>query len=119
MFRHCNFHKLIWTFDEKKNNKIYCILIGKRQHSSVPDVHSFWGADCDTDYYLVVAKDRVRLAVSEQCTDFISQKFNLKKLNKTEGKEKYQVETSNRFTALETTYYTEYKNFHQRESRLL
>jgi hypothetical protein len=33
---------------------------------SILHVWSFRGADCDTDYYLVVAKVRERLAVSQQ-----------------------------------------------------
>ena len=32
------------------------ILIDRRRHSSIIDVRSFRGADCDTDYYLEVAK---------------------------------------------------------------
>ena len=38
----------------------------RRWHSSVLDVRSFRGSDCDTDHYLVVAKVRERLAVSKQ-----------------------------------------------------
>jgi hypothetical protein len=45
------------------------------------------------------------------------EKFNLKKLNKVEGKGQYRVEISNRFAALETI--REYQNFSRRESRLL
>jgi len=36
------------------------------------NVHSFRGAGCDTDHYLVVAKVRERLAVNEQA----AQKFD-------------------------------------------
>jgi len=38
----------------------------RRWHSSVLDVRSFRGADCDTDHYLVIAKIRERLAVGKQ-----------------------------------------------------
>jgi hypothetical protein len=49
-----------------------------------------------------VEKVRDRLAVSKQTTqEFDMETFNLKKLNEVEGKEHYQVEISNRFTALE------------------
>jgi hypothetical protein len=41
-------------------------LIDRRWHSSILDVLSFRGADCDTDHYLVVAKVRERLAVIKQ-----------------------------------------------------
>jgi hypothetical protein len=41
-------------------------LIDKRQHSNILEVCSFIGADCDTDYYLVVAKVRKRISVSKQ-----------------------------------------------------
>jgi hypothetical protein len=45
-------------------------------------------ADYDTDYYLVVARVRERLAVSEQTTHRVHmERFNLKKLNEVEGKE--------------------------------
>jgi hypothetical protein len=41
-------------------------------HSSILDVRSFRGAGFDTDHFLVVAKVRERLAVSEQA----AQKFD-------------------------------------------
>jgi hypothetical protein len=75
-------------------------LIDRRRNSIVLDVRSFRAADCDTDHYLVVAKFRERLAVSKQTMHRVHMgKFNLKKLNETEGKEQFHVEISNRFTA--------------------
>jgi hypothetical protein len=68
---------------------------------SVLDIKSFREADCDTDHYLVVANVRERLAVNKQSSHrFNMERFSLKKLNKVEGKEQYQVEVSNRFAAL-------------------
>jgi hypothetical protein len=32
------------------------LLVDRRRQSSIPDVRSFRGADCDTDHYLVAAK---------------------------------------------------------------
>jgi hypothetical protein len=50
----------------------------------------------------VVAKIRERIAVNKQGSHkFHMERFNLKKLNDLEGKEKYRVEVSNRFAALE------------------
>jgi hypothetical protein len=49
-----------------------------------------------------VAKIRKRLAVNKQGSHtFHMERFNLKKVNEVEGKEKYHVEVSNRFAALE------------------
>jgi hypothetical protein len=45
-----------------------------------------------------VAKVRERLAVNKEITE---ERFNHKKLNKVEGKDKYCVEVSNMFAALE------------------
>jgi hypothetical protein len=42
------------------------ILIDGRWYSSILDVRSFSGADCDADDYLVVAKVKEILPVSEQ-----------------------------------------------------
>jgi hypothetical protein len=50
----------------------------------------------------VVAKIEERLAVNKQGSHkFHMERFNLKMLSKLEGKEKYRVEVSNRFAALE------------------
>ena len=66
MFPHRDVHKHPWTSpDGKTHNQIDHILIDRRRQSSVLDVRSFRGADCDTDHYLVVAKVRERLAVSK------------------------------------------------------
>ena len=47
---------------------IIYVMIDRRRHSSILDVRSFRGADCDTDHYLVLAKLRERLAVRKQAT---------------------------------------------------
>jgi glycosyltransferase involved in cell wall biosynthesis len=48
----------------------------------------------------MVAKVRERLVVNKQTSHrFHMERFNLKKLNVDKGKEKYQVEVSNRFAA--------------------
>jgi hypothetical protein len=50
----------------------------------------------------VVAKIRERIAVNKQGSHkFHMESFNLKKLNRLEGKEKYHVEVSSKFAVLE------------------
>jgi hypothetical protein len=102
-FPHRNIHKYTWTSpDGKTNSQIGNILVDRRRHSSVLYVRLFRAAHCDTDHYLVVAKVKERLAVNKQRSHrFHTERFNLEKLNEEEGKEKYRIEVSNRFAALE------------------
>jgi len=52
--------------------------------------------------YLLFAKLRERLAVRKQAAQkFEGERFNLRKLKELEVKEKYQIEITNRFAALE------------------
>jgi len=103
MFPHRNIHKYTWTSpDGKSHNQIDHILIERRWQSGILDVRSFRMADGDTDLYLVVAKLRERLAVNKKAAQkFDGERFNLRKLNELEVKEKYQIEIKNRFAALE------------------
>jgi hypothetical protein len=76
-FRHRNIHKHTWTSpDGATHNQIDHILIEKRRHSSILDVRSFRGADCDTEHYLAVAKLRERISVNNRAR----QKFDLERL---------------------------------------
>jgi hypothetical protein len=59
-------------------------------------------ADYHVDHYLMVATVKFRLTVSKETMYRVHmERFNLKKLNRVEGKEQYHVEISDRFAALE------------------
>jgi hypothetical protein len=78
------------------------LLIERRWHSSILDVQSFRGADCDTDHCLVVAQVRERLAVSKQAAQqFDEERFNLRKLIELEIRKHYHIEITHRFADLE------------------
>jgi hypothetical protein len=69
---------------------------------NILDVRSFRAADCDIDHYLVVENVRERIAVNKQRSQrFHMERFNHKKLNEVESKEKNRDEVPKRFAALE------------------
>jgi hypothetical protein len=97
-----NFHKYSWTsLDEKTHDYIDHVLIDGRWHSSLRDLRSSKGAECDTDHYLVLAKVRKHPSVSQQeAQNFDVDKFNLKKLNELAFGKQYQSKILNISTAL-------------------
>jgi len=102
MFLHRNIHKYTWTSpDGKTHNPIDHILIDKRRHSSILDIRSLRGADCDNDHYLVVPKLRETMAVSKQAAqNFDGERYNGRKLSELEVRKQYQIKISNRFAAI-------------------
>jgi hypothetical protein len=101
---HRDIHKHTWTSpDGVTHNQTDHVLINKRRYSSILDVQFFRGADCDIDCYLVVEKLRERISVSKRARQkFDLERFDLKKLDDIEVKEKYQIEISNRFAVLDS-----------------
>jgi len=93
MIQHQNIHKYTWNSPERKtHNQIDHILLDRRWHLSILDVRSFWGADCDTDHYLVFVEVKGRLAVSKQAEEkFDVERFNLRKLSELEVRKQYQI----------------------------
>jgi hypothetical protein len=83
MFPPRNTHKYTWTSpDGKTHNQIDHILTDRKWHSSILDVRSFRGVECDIDHYLVVEKVMERLAKSKQAAHkFDVERFNLRKLS--------------------------------------
>jgi hypothetical protein len=102
-FPHRNDHKCTWSSpDGMTHNHIDHTLMDRRWHSSILDVRSFRESDCDTDHYVVVATVSERLAVSKQAAQkFDVERFSLRKLSDLEVRKQYQIEFTNRFTALE------------------
>jgi hypothetical protein len=88
-FPHGDIHKHIWTPLDGDTSSDH-VLIEKRQYSIILCVRSFWGAYCDTDHYLVVAKLRERISVSKRARQkFRLERFDLRNLDDVEVRGKY------------------------------
>jgi hypothetical protein len=101
MFPHRNIHHYTWTSpDVQTHNQIDHMLVDRRQHSSILVVPSFSRAGCNTDHYLVVARVRENLTVSNQAAHkFDGERFNIWKLNVLEVSKQYQIKFLKSFAA--------------------
>ncbi|KAJ4435014.1 hypothetical protein ANN_23587 [Periplaneta americana] len=76
----------------------------ERRHSSIVDIRTFRGADCNSDHYLVIGELRERLSVAKRVEQQVYiTKFNILKLKDEETKQNYQVDIWNRFATLESS----------------
>ena len=93
MFPHRDIHKYNPnSLDGKTHFLVDHILIDRKRQSSIIDVRSFRGADCDADHYLVVTKVRERLAVNKHAAQRLDgERFNLRKLKDLEVKKQYEI----------------------------
>jgi hypothetical protein len=105
MSPHQYIDKYTWTSPDGKthhNSTDHILMIDRIWNSSTLVYVLSWGADCDTDHCLVVAKIREILAVSKQATQtFGMERFNLRKLSELVVRRQYQMKISDRFAASE------------------
>jgi len=65
-FQHQSIHKYTWTCPGRNNNNLIDHILIDRRRSSILDVRSSRGANCDTGHGLIVAKFREKLAAGKR-----------------------------------------------------
>ena len=80
-FPHKDIHKHTWRIPgSNRGNQIDHILVNRRYSSSILDVRSFKGANCDSDHFLVIAKVRQRLSNANNTKGHKTKKWDTDKL---------------------------------------
>jgi len=101
-FQHRNIHKYTSNFPDGNNHNLTDHILIDRQYSSILNVRSFTGDDCDTVHYPVVAKVREKLEVCKRAAQkFHVERFNFRKLNELEVRRQYQFKISKRSAGLD------------------
>lgn len=91
-FQHKNIHKATWISpDGVTRNQIDHVLIEGRHFSSILDVRSFRGADCDSDHMLVVGKLRTRISNEKKIRGERKRKWDVEKLSDVNTESRYQT----------------------------
>ncbi|PSN43801.1 hypothetical protein C0J52_15501 [Blattella germanica] len=101
---------LITSPDGKTRNQIDHVLVDKRWHSSIIDIRSVRGLDCNSDHQLVRVKVRERLALTRGTdTKDDSDKYELKNLRNDEEFETLECSEENVATEEETNINREWE----------
>ncbi|XP_062532962.1 craniofacial development protein 2-like [Bombyx mori] len=101
LFKHKECHKVTWISpDGKTKNQIDHVAISKTWRSSLLDVRNKRGADIDSDHHLVVAEVRLKIAVPHRKPDKAARKFNIRKLEDSNCREKFSLSLKNSFELL-------------------
>jgi hypothetical protein len=102
--KHKDIHKQTWvSADRYTFNRIDHVLVNSRRQTNVLDVRSYKGTSHVSDHFLVIGRLRVRLSTKRTRKGKSSfERFDTEKLKTNHWKDRYQVEISNMFEALQT-----------------
>lgn len=93
-FPHKDIHKTTWKLpDMRTRNQIDHIKVARTWRKSMQDVRVYRGADIESDYQLLVAKFKIKIARATKQEQTRNRKFNIQKLNNPELNREFSIKT--------------------------